>query len=706
MTLKTMIDLASPLVNTQGFTILGSAAGDYSGSHVSTAGDVNNDGYADIIISAYDLYPQAQDPSSAIYTGKFYVIYGNTTNPELINLALPLIDTQGFVIERGFVDYPIFSHVTVQTSGRGSGAGDVNGDGFDDIIIGASSSKNYAGISYVVYGGSNNPGIIDLSNDLTSDQGFIILGGAAGDRSGGSSVSAAGDVNGDGFDDVIIGAHGAVPSSKNNAGISYIIYGGSDNPGTIDLSDPLGSKGFYVLGGAAGDQSGLSVSDAGDVNGDGYDDVVIGAASAASVAGRSYAGISYIIYGGSDNPGTIDLSDPLGSKGFYVLGGAAGDQSGLSVSDAGDVNGDGYDDVVIGAASAASVAGRSYAGISYIIYGGSDNPGTIDLANSLGSKGFYVLGGAANDYSGRSVSAAGDVNNDGFDDVIIGAFGADPNSKNDAGISYVIYGDGAEPTSQPTSQPFSELSTIPITPQIFANYNYPIINQCNDKKYPAHPSVNYKKNYTKTNLNRYKNKNNIQKDDSLKKNIVTKHPIGVELTNKTLELIDYQCSDVKFDYYDNNNPLKSSWVGANDAILFYDHNHNMKVDIAKEIVLTDWCLTRANTDFEALLCNFDSSGDKIFNKQDQDFVSFYLWQDKNQDGISQDGEIISLIEAGIFAIDFNTQEEVRGELKDLGALNKAEVLWGDGTITFAYDLVFTHDTSLIALLPESTGYDI
>lgn len=169
-----------------------------------------------------------------------------------------------------------------------------------------------------------------------------------------------------------------------------------------------------------------------------------------------------------------------------------------------------------------------------------------------------------------------------------------------------------------------------------------------------------------------------------------KHPVGISLADEEIEIIDYSESKIKFDFYDNNKLLKTSWVGPNDAILVYDHNDNKQVDLAKEIVLTEWSI-EAKTDFEALLCNFDTNQDKIFNKEDQEFYKFYLWQDNNQDGVSQDGELTGLEEAGILAIDFNTQEEIEGDLRELGALNTADVLWEDGRVTYAYDLVFTHD---------------
>ena len=188
---------------------------------------------------------------------------------------------------------------------------------------------------------------IDLSVALSSTKGFTILGGAAGDYSGRSV--AAGDVNNDGYDDIIIGSRYASPNFRTEAGQSYVIYGSATNPGTIDLSVALSStQGFTILGGAADDYSGRSIASAGDVNNDGYDDIIIGAYGA-DPSSRIEAGQSYVIYGSATNPGTIDLSIALSStQGFTILGGAAYDQSGWSVASAGDVNNDGYDDIIIG----------------------------------------------------------------------------------------------------------------------------------------------------------------------------------------------------------------------------------------------------------------------------------------------------------------------------------------------------------------------
>ena len=161
-------------------------------------------------------------------------------------------------------------------------------------------------------------------------------------------------MNGDGYDDLIIGAYLANPNGASSAGETYVVYGGASAPGTggmLDLSALDGANGFILNGVDRRDESGFSVSSAGDVNGDGYDDLII-VANQADPNGASYAGETYVVYGGASAPGTagvLALSDLDGTNGFVLNGIDADDFSGFSVSSAGDVNGDGYDDLIIGA---------------------------------------------------------------------------------------------------------------------------------------------------------------------------------------------------------------------------------------------------------------------------------------------------------------------------------------------------------------------
>src|SRR5919202_87102 len=208
---------------------------------------------------------------------------------------------------------------------------------------------------------------------------------------------------------------------------------------TFNLSTLNGSNGFAINGIAAYDQSGFSVSSAGDVNGDGIDDLIIGARGA-DPNGINAAGQSYEVFGSNSGFGaSFNLSALNGSNGFAINGIAAFDLSGRSVSSAGDVNGDGFDDLIIGERSAWP-DGISRAGQSYEVFGSNSGFGaSFNLSTLNGSNGFAINGIAAGDVSGYSVSSAGDVNGDGFDDLIIGARGASPNGIYNAGQSYVVF---------------------------------------------------------------------------------------------------------------------------------------------------------------------------------------------------------------------------------------------------------------------------
>jgi hypothetical protein len=187
------------------------------------------------------------------------------------------------------------------------------------------------------------------------------------------------------------------------------------------------------------------------VNGDTFDDILIGAYGANP--NGSDSGQSYVVYGGSAVPATVELSGLGGPNGFRVNGIAAGDLSGFAVSGAGDVNGDGFDDILIGAFGADP--NGSYSGQSYVVYGGSAVPATVELSALGGTNGFRVNGISTYDFSGRAVSGTGDVNGDTFDDILIGAYRAGPNGSY-SGQSYVVYGDGVLPptaTPTPTSTP-------------------------------------------------------------------------------------------------------------------------------------------------------------------------------------------------------------------------------------------------------------
>ena len=446
----------SALDGTTGFTLTGIDADDLSGVSVSSAGDVNGDGYGDLIIGATGVGTIQGDYETSLGPGEAYVVYGGSTGADIVLDRSTLDGARGFALT-GIDEDDLFG-------GSVSSAGDVNGDGYDDLIIGAVGADpngDRSGETYIVYGGAGAPGtdgVLDLST-LDGTNGFILNGIDASDLSG-VSVSSAGDVNGDGYDDLIIGANAANPNEVTNAGATYVVYGGASAPGTggkLDLSALDGTNGFILNGIDADDRSGRSVSSAGDVNGDGYDDLIIGAYRADPNEDIA-AGETYVVYGGASAPGTggeLDLSTLDGTNGFILNGIDRSDQSGRSVSSAGDVNGDGYDDLIIGTNSA-DPNEVTNAGETYVVYGGASAPGTggeLDLSTLDGTNGFILNGIDMNDRSGWSVSSAGDVNGDGYDDLIIGAYGADPNGVF-SGETYVIYGGatGTESVAPVTAQ--------------------------------------------------------------------------------------------------------------------------------------------------------------------------------------------------------------------------------------------------------------
>jgi len=317
------------------------------------------------------------------------------------------------------------------SSGSGVGSGDFNNDGIDDVIIGAHLAEGVdgttdAGEAYIIYGPLNNSAEINLST-----ANITFYGIDSNDHSG--IGIGSGDFNNDGIDDVIIGANTAERAGEsidNDRGESYVFYGPFNASAVINLS--TANITFYGID--FDDESGTGVG-SGDFNNDGIDDVIIGAHNAEG-AGSSpnLVGETYIIYGPLNDSAEISLS--TANITFYGID--AGDRSGISVS-SGDFNDDGIDDVLIGAYLARgpdnSIIG---AGEAYIIYGPLNDSGVFNL--STANITFYGID--AHDQSGRS-GGSGDFNNDGVDDVIIGAHIAEragEQSNINRGETYVLYG--------------------------------------------------------------------------------------------------------------------------------------------------------------------------------------------------------------------------------------------------------------------------
>jgi len=370
--------------------------------------------------------------------GALHCMYPATTKAQLFPAEIELGSLDG---SNGFA---IVGESTGDFSGISvGGAGDLNGDGLDDLVVGAiysdPSGVSNAGRSYVVFGASNGfPPALGLFG-LDGQAGIKINGEAENDFLG-RSVHGAGDINGDGSDDLIVGAIGS-DVNGDFSGRSYVVYGDSNGlPASLDLASLNGLNGFALNGAVAGEYSGGAVSSAGDFNGDGIDDLAIGAFRA-DVNAVPGAGRVYVVYGSdSQLPNPVQLSDLNGLNGFILNGDGEETRFGDAISAAGDVNGDGIDDLILGDYYA-DVGGRTRAGRAYVIFGSDQGlPNPFDIATLDGSNGFVINGDATEDYAGISVDAAGDVNADGIDDLIVGALGASSLTHVDAGRSYVIFG--------------------------------------------------------------------------------------------------------------------------------------------------------------------------------------------------------------------------------------------------------------------------
>jgi len=403
----------SPYIHAQSIAPLIDTPGKTTGS------DFNGDGIHDFIVGA-----QNNDDGGSNNEGAAYIFFGSTTLSGTKDLG------------RGqSADFTILGKGAGDVLGAAvAAAGDVNGDGIDDILIGAllndEGGTDDEGAAYLFFGATDLSGTKALGGIDSADVTF--LGKAANDFLG-ISLSGAGDVNGDGFDDLIISARNNDDGGGNDEGAAYIFFGSATLSGTKDLGGGQ-SADVTFLGKAATDILGGSVSGAGDVNGDGFDDVIVGAQNN-NDGGFNNEGAAYVFFGSATMSGTKDTGNA--DEDVRFLGKGAGDILGHSVAGVGDVNGDGFDDIMVGA-TLNNDGGTDDEGAAYIFFGAANLSGTKDTGNA--DEDVRFLGKAANDYLGASVSGVGDINDDGLDDFIVGAYNNNDGGTNNEGAAYVFYG--------------------------------------------------------------------------------------------------------------------------------------------------------------------------------------------------------------------------------------------------------------------------
>jgi hypothetical protein len=421
------------------------------------AGDINGDGRGDVIFCG------------------MYGSTGNRDNNGVVNFYL----SDGR--DTGFVDASLNPPNIFKLAGQRSGDllgtsvsanGDVNGDGIRDVAIGAAGwdapgtgVADNRGAAYVVLGSSN----FNLNADLSTQDGnpppgvIAIYGPQAGGRMG--IWIDEGDVDGDGFADIVIGSDQINSGGSQHVGGAYIVFGSASLPSVIDLANPpAGVRTARIVGAHQEDHWGAALQ-VGDINNDGIGDVIIGgsinrdsgsyvtpqdessghADRAADFGGqRPQCGEVYVIYGQNNWPANISLSSPPANA-THVIGAHELDYLGSQIH-SGDLNGDGRTDLVIGALRAAAPDNVGQTGAVYVIYGSATLPGaTIDMANpdASGQRVSAIYGEHNLDCAGDSVRTY-DINKDGLSDLFIGSpertFVLAGEDRDDAGVTELIYG--------------------------------------------------------------------------------------------------------------------------------------------------------------------------------------------------------------------------------------------------------------------------
>ncbi len=364
-------------------TLVGQATGDQFGFSVSGAGDVNNDGHADVVVGA-----NVNDEGGSA-AGKIYVFLGSASFNSSVDWAA--VGTAGDFL-----------------GGDVAGIGDINGDGFDDILAGAPFSNDLgpqAGKALLYLGGDP----FNTTADLT------FYGEESLDQFG-STVVGLGDVNGDGFDDWAIGAFKADSGSQSDIGKVYV-YFGSASPDTIaDLT---------ILGKSNGGRFGFAIAGIGRCNNDQHDDFAVGAYS---YDGPSLTNIGrvYVFYGGNPPDSIPDL---------ILTGENAHDFFGIACAGLGDVNGDGLDDLAVGATGYNSGSSAD-AGKAYAYQGGNPPDAVADFS--------YAPGQNNDDQFGTALDGVGDLDGDGRAEWTVGA-PFDKNAGTDAGRAYLFRGNSSPP---------------------------------------------------------------------------------------------------------------------------------------------------------------------------------------------------------------------------------------------------------------------
>jgi probable HAF family extracellular repeat protein len=419
----------SALEGSNGFAVRRADARTTTRLEVSPAGDVNGDGWPDLLLGGWKL-----DAPGRPGAGQIYVVFGG---PQVgASGEISLADLQG---DDGFT---LWGAIEADGAGaRVAAAGDVNADGYGDILV----SKDDDGhpFSYLIFGGPGPwPAQLDLAELGGEGSSLGVRLQATVPVIIAQAVSGLGDVNDDHIDDFILGAEVGLD------GRAFVVFGHTGRwPTVLNVSEAPASEVLQITPDVRYGALGYAVSGAGDVNRDGLADILVNAPVAPNLpATPSSMGISYVVFGSGTLAGVFVLADLDGTNGFAVHGFVDRATSGDALAGGGDVDGDSAPDIVLAEAGAAVVSfGRVTIGRNtYLLHGGRDlgRDGDVELADLAPHTGFIARAAAEYDEAGRSVSFAGDVNGDGYDELLIGAPGAGAPACDEPGpgTTYLLWG--------------------------------------------------------------------------------------------------------------------------------------------------------------------------------------------------------------------------------------------------------------------------